>query len=112
GFLVSHTSSTLMLKIYGERGEVSTAPARLGVGVSITQDLGSVPMLIILPLLAYGGSLGQVSMSPKILQGVAILAGMAAAAKWAVPPLLRLVVQSRSRELILFFLILVCLGAS
>lgn len=112
GFLVSHTSSTLMLKIYGERGEISTAPARLGVGVSITQDLASVPMLITLPLLAYGGSLDGVLLNPKILHSGAILAGMGGVARWGVPPLLRLVVQSRSRELILFFLILVCLGAS
>src|SRR5690606_38630078 len=66
GMLVSHTSSTLMLKIYGERGEVSTAPARLGLGVSITQDLASVPMLISLPFLAYGGELREVLLSPKI----------------------------------------------
>lgn len=112
GFLVSHTSSTLMLKIYGERGEISTAPARLGVGVSITQDLASVPMLIVLPMLAYGGNLGNVVFTPKILQSAAILVGMAIVAKWGVSPLLRLVVQTRSRELILFFLILVCLGAS
>lgn len=112
GFLVSHTSSTLMLKIYGERGEISTAPARLGVGVSITQDLASVPMLIVLPFLAYGGSQSLSLVGTQIIRSVTILAGMGAVARWGVLPLLRLVVHSRSRELILFFLILVCLGAS
>lgn len=112
GFLVSHTSSTLMLKIYSERGELTTTPVRLGLGVSITQDLSSVPMLVVLPLMTLGGSLSSILLNPKILYGAGIIFALLFVLRWFVPVLLQHVVQTRSRELILFFLMLVTLAAS
>jgi len=113
GFLVSHTSSTLMLKIHSERGEVSTAPSRLGLGVSITQDLASVPMLVVLPLIAFGGGIQEVSLtSNKVLEGIGTLIITVVVLYKIVPKILFYIVQRRSRELFLFFLMLVCLSTS
>lgn len=47
GFLLAHTSSTLMLKLFLDRGELTSPPVRLGLGISITQDLSVVLMLLL-----------------------------------------------------------------
>ncbi|HLU49389.1 MAG TPA: cation:proton antiporter, partial [Planctomycetota bacterium] len=58
GLMISHTSSTLMIKIFLDRGELSTPQLRIGLGISITQDLSTVPMLLALPILAGKGGAG------------------------------------------------------
>lgn len=111
GFLVAHTSSTLMLKLFLDRGELTSPAVRLGVGISVTQDLSAVPMLLAVPMLAGGGG-GASEFGLAILKLVAVLALAMALARWVIPFWLRYVVESRSRELFLVFLIVVCLGTA
>lgn len=111
GFLVSHTSSTVMLKLFLDRGELSTPPVRLGLGISITQDLSSVLMLVAVPLMAAGrfdaGEIGAVVLRAGLVFGVAL-----ALSRWLIPAWLSLVIRSRSRELFLVFLMVVCMGTA
>jgi CPA2 family monovalent cation:H+ antiporter-2 len=111
GFLVCHTSSALMLKLFLDRGELSSPPVRLGLGISITQDLSSVLMLIAIPMMAAGrfawGDLGM-----TLVRVVGVFAVAVALARWIIPFWLEHVIKSRSRELFLIFLIVVCLGTA
>lgn len=112
GFLVSHTSSTLMLKLFLDRGELSSPQVRLGLGISITQDLASLPMLLAIPMLA-GGTNGTFSaFATDILKVVGVLAVALALARWVIPMWLDHVIRSRSRELFLMFLVIVSLGTA
>ena len=52
GFLICHSSTTITLKIFQERAEVNTPYARSTLGISLYQDIMTVPMLIALPILA------------------------------------------------------------
>lgn len=111
GFLVSHTSSTVMLKLFLDRGEANTPPVRLGLGISITQDLSVVWMLIAVPLMSAGkADMGEIAM--VILRAFLVFAVAIALARWLIPAWMSLVIQSRSRELFLVFLMVVCLGTA
>lgn len=111
GFLVAHTSSTLMLKLSLDRGELSSPQVRLGLGISITQDLSSVPMLLAVPMLAGGGgSLTEFGLA--LLKVASVLAVVLGLARGAIPLGLHYVIRSRSRELFLVFLVIVCLGTA
>lgn len=111
GFLVAHTSSTLMLKLFLDRGEINTPPVRLGLGISITQDLAVVPMLLAVPLMA-GDTSGFANFGFALLKVAGVLAVLLGLARWVIPHWLHLVISSRNRELYLIFIILLCLGTA
>ncbi|HEY8505106.1 MAG TPA: cation:proton antiporter [Gemmataceae bacterium] len=111
GMVVAHTSSTLMLKLFLDRGEVHTPQLRLGLGISISQDLSIVPMLLTVPLLA-GQDGGAADFGLALLKVAGVLAVALALARWVTPFWLDRVVRSRSRELFLIFLTIVCLGTA
>ena len=111
GFLLSHTSSTLMLKLFLERGELSTPPVRLGLGISITQDLSVVLMLLAVPIMA-GDKVEFADLGWMLLRAAVVLAVAVALARWIIPVWMEHVIRSRSRELFLIFLIVVCLGTA
>lgn len=111
GFLVAHTSSTLMLKLFLDRGEFRTPQVRLGLGISITQDLSVVPMLLLVPLMARG-EWAAGTFALDILRALAALAVAIVLARWVVPYWMHHVMSTRSRELYLIFLVVVCLGTA
>lgn len=111
GFLVAHTSSTLMLKLFLDRGELGTPQVRLGLGISIAQDLSAVPMLLVLPMMAgHGGSVADFSIA--VLKASGLLVVALGAGRWVVPRLLHAVMRTRSRELFLIAMLVLCLGAA
>ena len=111
GFLVAHTSSTLMLKLFLDRGEFRTPQVRLGLGISIAQDLSVVPMLLLVPLMARGEWAAGAFLL-DILRALAALAVALVLARWVVPYWMHHVMRTRSRELYLIFLVVVCLGTA
>jgi len=111
GFLVAHTSSTLMLKLFLERGELTSPPVRLGLAISITQDLSVVLMLLAVPIMA-GGQIAISELGMMLLRVFGVLAVALVLARWIIPFWMDHVIRSRSRELFLIFLIVVCLGTA
>ena len=111
GFLVAHTSSTLMMKLFIERGEIRTPQLRLGLGISITQDLSVVPMLLVVPMMAKGEWAAAPIGLEVLRAGVSILVALALG-RWVVPVCMHSVMKARSRELHLIFLFVICLGTA
>ncbi|HUE74376.1 MAG TPA: cation:proton antiporter [Pirellulaceae bacterium] len=111
GFLVAHTSSTLMLKLFLDRGELTTPPVRLGLGISITQDLSVVVMLLAVPVMA-GGKFDWGDLGLMVLRAGLVFAVAVTLSRWIIPLWMEHVIRSRSRELFLIFLIVVCLGTA
>ncbi len=58
GFLLSLSSTAIVLKALAERGETDTLYGRSTIGILIFQDLAVVAMMLITPLLAEHGSEG------------------------------------------------------
>jgi K+:H+ antiporter len=112
GFLIAFSSTAIVLRVFAERGELMSPSAKLTLGILIFQDLCVVPVMLLIPLLADWGH----TTSLKLLQvlGVSLLTvvAMVIGAKFAIPPFLRLVVGTRSREVFLIAVILVVLGTA
>lgn len=111
GFLVAHTSSTLMLKLFLDRGELSSPPVRLGLGISITQDLSVVLMLLAVPIMS-SGQFDLANIAWSLLRAALVLAVGVILAQEIIPFWMHHVLRSRSRELFLIFLVVVCLGTA
>ena len=109
GMLVSHTSSTLMMKVMMDRGEARTPQARMGLGISITQDLSVVPMLLAVPMMARGEWV-PVEFAGELLRAALALLAATALARWVIPFWLNHVIRARNRELFLIFLTVIAFG--
>ncbi len=110
GFLLSLSSTAIVLKALAASGESDSPHGRATIGILIFQDLAVVPMILLTPILA---SHGEGTLTPVLLslvKSMLIVACIVAAAWYAVPKLLDHIVRSRSRELFLLTIIVMCLG--
>lgn len=111
GFLISHTSTTVMLKILIDRGELNTAQARIGLGVSIFQDLSVVWMIVLVPALA-GGQADWRPFAWTMAKGATAVAAILILARFVLPWVLFRIVRLQSRELFMILIVVVSLGTA
>jgi len=112
GFLLSLSSTAIVLKVLQGRAEVDTPQGRTSLGILIFQDIIIVPMMLVIPLLT--GAANNIGSSLLILLGKALLIILLviAAAKWMVPQLLFQIAKTRSRELFLLAIVAVCFAVA
>jgi CPA2 family monovalent cation:H+ antiporter-2 len=111
GLLVAASSTTLVLRVLGDRGEADAPQGRVATGVSILQDLAVVPIMIFLPMLG-GTQTGVAQTSLAIGKALAVLVATVVLARYVVPRLLEAVVETRNRELFALAVIFLCLGTA
>ncbi len=110
GCLLSLSSTAIVLKALAERGESDSLHGRATVGILIFQDLAVVPMMMLLPLLADPSDSLRPGVLLTLTKSVVLVAALMVAALYVVPKLLEQIVRSRSRELFLLTIIVLCLG--
>src|SRR3989442_7758286 len=110
GFLAAMSSTAVVLKMVTERGETNSPHGRLIIGILIVQDLAVVPMMVVTPVLGGLGEVGLLAVAWSVAKAVLAVLLILVAAWYLVPRLLVEVVRSRSRELFVITIILVCLG--
>jgi len=108
GFLICHSSTVITLKLYQDRAEMDSPQARSTLGISIYQDIITVPMLIILPLLAgetsdVTGALLNLGVTLALL-----LAFVFAISAFLIPRFMTRITSTRNSELFLLSIILIC----
>jgi CPA2 family monovalent cation:H+ antiporter-2 len=110
GAILSLSSTAVVLKCLMERNETETAHGRVMLGILVVQDLALGVMLAVLPALdrpseEIGVAVGIALLKTALLAGGAIAAGI-----WLIPPLLRFLARTESRELFLLGVVALCLG--
>lgn len=109
GFLVALSSTAIVFKMLTERGEIDSPHGRTMVGILLFQDLCVVPLMLLTPALS-GEGINIADITLKFGKAVLIVAVVLLAARWLVPGLLHQVVHTKSRELFISTIILICLG--
>ncbi len=110
GFLVSLSSTAVVLKLLQERSEEHTPHGNMAVGILLFQDLAVVPMLIAIPALASASGFDSGSGLPSFLLRVALLLAAALVTAVLLPLLIGLIVRSRLREVFIIFTLFLCLS--
>jgi CPA2 family monovalent cation:H+ antiporter-2 len=109
GAMVAMSSTTVIVKLADERGVSRALATRVMVGMSVTQDLAVIPLLILLPQANLTSDAFQ-----KILQSMAVAASILAAIVFLgmrfFPWLLRRVLRWGSREMFLVAVVAVSVG--
>jgi len=110
GAILSLSSTAVVLKCLMERNETETPQGQVMLGILVVQDLALGLMLAVLPALDQPAeSIGIAVLKALLLIGL-FAAGAIAAGIWLIPPLLRLLARTESRELFLLGVVALCLG--
>lgn len=107
GFLVSLSSTAIVLKILQEKSDLETPHGRTAFGVLLFQDVIVVPMMIAIPLLAGNYAIIHQDLSILLLKSGLFLAGIYVGAKWIIPIFLHQIARLRIRELFLLTVVFV-----
>ncbi len=111
GILVGVSSTAVFMKMLSERGEVDSVHGRIGLGVSIFQDLCTVPAIVAIPLLA-SGRMQATSVLPALGKAVAVIAAVVVVARYLFPIVLAGILRTRSKELFLIASVFMFLGTA
>jgi len=105
GLFVSVSSTTIVLKILRDRGELGTSHGRVMTGILLIQDLGVVPMMAIIPAMGSSGSELASDVGWALLKAVIFLGSTIILGLWGFDRFMKLIAGEKSRELFLISII-------
>jgi CPA2 family monovalent cation:H+ antiporter-2 len=108
GFLVALSSTAIVMKLISDRAEVDTPHGRISIGILIFQDLCIVPFMLFIPILSGGGGVTEVVLAGA--KAAAIIVIVLLSARWFVPAILHQIVRTRSHELFVITVLIICFG--
>jgi CPA2 family monovalent cation:H+ antiporter-2 len=112
GFIVSLSSTAIVMKILQEKREVDTLQGRTLLGILVFQDLAVIPMMLILPLLVGSAGPNLNALPIGIVKVVVIILVIIVLARWVIPSFLFRVAKEKSRELSLVTLAGICVAVA
>ena len=114
GAVFAQSSTTIIASLLAELGEENTRHGRLGLAMSVFQDVTAVPFIVVIPVLgaatgaaALGGALGWALAKAALAFTLVFFAG-----RWLFRPLFHTVAGRRSAEVFTLAVLLVALLAA
>ncbi|AKB22921.1 cation:proton antiporter [Methanosarcina sp. WH1] len=112
GFLISLSSTAIVLKVLQDRNEVYTPHGKTSLAILIYQDLAIVPLILITPVLA-GSSVSFEGALPNIFfKGSLIILVFILSARFLVPWIFYHVGKTGSKQLFFVSVVFICLSAA
>ncbi len=111
GFIIAASSTAIVLRALDSRGDLDAPHGRLTVGILVFQDLCVVPMMLAIPLLSGGSTMGG-WIWLAILVTLVVLGIVVVAANLIVPRILHAVAGTRQRDLFILTAFVVCVGTA
>jgi len=109
GFIISLSSTAIVMKILQERREVDTLQGRTLFGILIFQDLAIIPMILITPVFMGSGGPDLNALPLGVGKVAGILLVVVVLARWVIPGLLYHVARQKSRELFFITIAGICI---
>src|SRR4051812_39973117 len=111
GAFISQSSSTVIAKILGERGELDAEHGHIALGWTVLQDLSTVVLVVLLTALSQGGDL-TVDVAVATGKAVLFLALLLPLGLFVLPRVFERVALLRSREVFVLTVVAVALGTA
>ncbi len=114
GAVFAQSSTTIIGSQLAEQGEENSHHGRLGLAMSVFQDVTAVPFLVVIPVLgmAAGAEMLAANLGWAILKAIAAFALVFFAGRWLLRPLFRMVTEKQSSEAFTLTVLLVALLAA
>ncbi|MDZ7849219.1 MAG: cation:proton antiporter [Owenweeksia sp.] len=112
GFLVALSSTAIVLNLLQGSGMMNSPHGKIALGILIFQDVIVVPMMLLTPMLA--GEAGNMALELGLLalKVVGVVAITLVSARYLVPRLLKAIVKTRSRELFIIAIVVICFAVA
>lgn len=112
GFLISLSSTAIVMKVLSDSRETNSPHGKIAVGLLVFQDLSFVPMMLLLPVLTGTGQEGTAETLKQLAVALVSIAAIIAGGKYLIPFLMRQIVRLHSRDVFVLGVILVSLGSA
>ena len=114
GAVFAQSSTTIISSLLTEQGEENSQHGRLGLAMSVFQDVTAVPFLVIIPVLAVSisATVLATSLGWALAKAVLAFALVFYAGRWLLRPLFNFVSEHRSFEMFTLAVLLVALLAA
>lgn len=109
-FLVTLSSTAVVLKLYADRQELDAPHGKLALGILIFQDLLLVPLIVLTRALGGAGEAAPAALALRLAITFAGAALVFALARFLLPRLLFQLAKTQVREILLFGALVSCLG--
>jgi CPA2 family monovalent cation:H+ antiporter-2 len=106
------SSSAFVLQLLKDKNQLATRFGKASFGVLLFQDLAVVPLLVVTPILAGGGSGLAAALGSAVLKAGIALGSIAVAGRYVVNPLFKKVAAAQSQEAFLGVILLTVLSLS
>lgn len=112
GFIISLSSTAIVLKLLIDKGEVNSPHGNLSVGILIFQDLCVVLMVMVIQSIGGNGGASAFTVARGLAVSIFAFAVIVVAVAFIIPRIFNQVVKLRNREVFILTIVLVCLGTA
>ncbi|CAN5789987.1 monovalent cation:proton antiporter family protein [soil metagenome] len=112
GFLFSLSSTAIVLTLLQEKGDINSPHGRIILAILIFQDIIVVPMMLFTPLIAGQTEDIWTSLLLMALKGLLVIVFVIVSARYIVPRLLYQVALTKSKELFILSIIVICFAVA
>ncbi|WP_439883045.1 cation:proton antiporter domain-containing protein [Pontibacter sp. MBLB2868] len=112
GFLISLSSTAIVLKLLQDKAEINSPQGKIVLGILIFQDIIVVPMMLVTPLMAGGTENIGLELLLMALKGGFVILFVLISARYLVPRLLYLVARTKSKELFILSIVVICFAVA
>jgi CPA2 family monovalent cation:H+ antiporter-2 len=110
GFIMSLSSTAIVLKSIQGASGIDSPQGQSSLAILIFQDIIVVPMMLLIPLLAGASDDPLEAIGILVAKGIGVMALALVGTKFIVPWLLHQIARTRSRELFVLCIVVLCLG--
>ncbi|PKN68416.1 MAG: hypothetical protein CVU52_10140 [Deltaproteobacteria bacterium HGW-Deltaproteobacteria-10] len=110
GFILTHSSSALILKILKDRSDEDSPQGKISIGVILSQDIIVVPMMLLIPFLAGGSGPDTPLIIWKLFKSILIIVVILAAARYVIPFVLENLVNMNMRDVLVITSVVIAMG--
>jgi CPA2 family monovalent cation:H+ antiporter-2 len=112
GFVVSLSSTAIVLKVYADKLETDSLHGRLSFGILLFQDLAVIPMMLLVPSLRQWETARFSVVLLTLAKAGAGVGALLLMARFLIPRFLKEIIRLNSREILAMTVLFVCLGTA
>jgi len=112
GFVVALSSTAIAIKLLQDKGEIDSSHGRNAFAISIFQDISSIPLILLIPILAGTEQSAPTDIILIIIKALGVVVISYLLARLVIPRLLYQVTLTRSNELFILTIIAICFSVA
>ncbi|MBI5905829.1 MAG: cation:proton antiporter [Deltaproteobacteria bacterium] len=112
GFVLSLSSTAIVLKLYADRMEIDSGHGRISTGILLFQDMAVIPMMLLVPSLRQWETAEATTVLLALLKAGVGVAAILFLARFVIPLLLKEVIRLNSREILAMTVLCLILGTA